>query len=91
MRPHSAPPRKPATSIAGSTTNAGVPAGRSGTSTTALAAQAPSRSCPSAPMFHSRIRNASAHARPVRISGVALTSVSEMAPALPSEVPTIWT
>ena len=29
-------------------------------------------------MFHSRIRNASAQARPVRISGVALTSVSEM-------------
>ena len=59
---------------------AGVPAGRIGTRTTALAPQAPSRNWPSAPMFQRRIRKASAQARPVRISGVALTSVSQMTP-----------
>ncbi len=69
----------------------GVPAGTSGTRTTALAAQAPSSSWPSAPMFHSRIRNASAQASPVRISGVDLTSVSEMTPTLPSDAPRMWT
>ena len=76
--------------MTGSTTNPGVPAGTSGTSTTALAAHAPSSSWPSAPMFHSRIRNARAHARPVRISGVALTSVSEITPTLPSDAPRMW-
>ena len=33
-------------------------------------------------MFQSRIRKARAQARPVRMSGVDLTSVSEMAPML---------
>jgi hypothetical protein len=42
-------------------------------------------------MFQSRIRKARAQARPVRISGVDLTSVSEMAPMLPSDEPTMWT
>jgi hypothetical protein len=41
-------------------------------------------------MFQSRIRNASAQASPVRISGVALTSVSDRAPMLPNEVDRMW-
>ena len=65
--------------------------GASGNRTTALAPQAPSRNWPSAPMFQSRIRNASAQARPVRISGVALTSVSEMTPMLPNAALRMWT
>ena len=91
IRPHAAPPRKPATSITDRTTMPGVPAGSSGARTTALAAQAPSSSWPSAPMFQSRIRKASAQARPVRMSGVDLTSVSEIAPMLPRDAPTMWT
>ncbi len=91
IRPHAAPPRKPATSMTGRTTNPGVPAGRSGARTTALAAQAPRSSWPSAPMFQSRIRKARAQARPVRMSGVDLTSVSEMTPTLPMDAPRMWT
>ena len=87
MKPHSPPAMAPASIIAGMTMIAGVPAGRIGARTIALAPQAPSRNCPSAPMFHSRIRNASEQARPVRISGVALTSVSEMTPTLPNAAP----
>ena len=83
MKPHAAPARKPESIISGIVTNAGVPAGTSGRNTTALAPHAPIRNWPSAPMFHSRIRKASAQARPVRISGVALTSVSEMTPDSP--------
>jgi hypothetical protein len=41
-------------------------------------------------MFHSRIRNASVQARPVRRSGVALASVSEMTPMLPNAALTMW-
>ena len=48
------------------------------------------RSWPSAPMFQSRMRKASAQARPVRISGVALTSVSEKTPRLPNDASTMW-
>ena len=83
MSPHSAPQAKPTSSMAGMTTIPGVPAGRSGTRTTALPPQAPSRSWPSAPMFQSPIRKARAQASPVSMSGVALTSVSEMTPTLP--------
>ena len=90
MRPHAAPPRNPATSITARMMTPGVPTGTSGTRTTALAAHAPRRSCPSAPMFQSRMRKASAQARPVRISGVDLTSVSEIAPMLPSDESTMW-
>ncbi len=61
-------------------TNGELSAGSSGTSTTAEAPQAPMNSCPSAPMFHRRIRNASAQASPVKMSGVALTSVSDSTP-----------
>ena len=83
MKPQAPPASAPASIIAGITTIAGVPAGRSGARTTALAPQAPSRNWPSAPMFQSRIRKASEQARPVRISGVALTRVSEMTPDAP--------
>ncbi len=64
---------------------AGVPVGTMGTRTTAEAAQAPIRSWPSAPMFHRRMRKARAQARPVRMSGVAFTSVSERTPRLPND------
>jgi hypothetical protein len=50
-----------------------------------LAPSAPIKNCPSAPMFHRRIRKATEQARPTRMSGVALTRVSEMTPALPNE------
>ena len=90
MSPQTAPASAPATIIAGITTIAGVPAGRIGARTTALAPHAPSRNWPSAPMFHSRIRNASAHARPVRISGVALTSVSDSTPMSPKAASMMW-
>ena len=69
---------------------AGVPAGSTGASTIALAPHAPSRNWPSAPMFQSRIRKASEQARPVRMSGVALTSVSLMTPTLPNAATTMW-
>ena len=74
----------------GSRRCAGVPAGRIGNRTTALAPQAPRRNWPSAPMFHSRIRKASEQARPVRMSGVALTSVSDQAPTLPNATSAMW-
>ena len=76
MNPQTPPAMAPATIIAGITT-IGVPAGRIGARTIALAPQAPSRNWPSAPMFQRRIRKASAHARPVRMSGVAATSVRQ--------------
>ena len=41
-------------------------------------------------MFQSRIRKASAQARPVRISGVALTSVSDRTPMLPNDAFRMW-
>ncbi len=84
------PARAPATIIAGIRTIAGVPAGRMGMSTTAPAPHAPRRNCPSAPMFQSRIRKARAHASPVRIKGVALTSVSEMTPISPNAASKMW-
>ena len=83
IRPHSAPQANPASIIAGRRMKPGVPAGTRGTRTTALAPHAPSRSCPSAPMFQRRIRKASAQASPVRMSGVAFTRVSERTPTLP--------
>ena len=67
-----------------------VPSGSQPTSTMALAPQAPIMSWPSAPMFHRRMRKATEHARPVKIRGVALTSVSESTPTLPSEERTMW-
>ncbi len=79
-----------ATIIRGSVTIAGVPAGTIGMSTTADAPQAPMRNWPSAPMFQRRIRKARAQASPVRMSGVALTSVSERTPRLPKDERTMW-
>ena len=84
MNPHTPPAAAPASIMAGITTIAGVPGGRIGSRTTALAPHAPSRNWPSAPMFHSRIRNANAQANPVRISGVAFTSVSDNTPMSPN-------
>src|SRR5450756_3217686 len=69
----------------------GVPGGTIGMSTTADAPQAPIRNWPSAPMFHRRIRKARAQARPVRISGVAMTSVSDRTPRLPKDERRMWT
>ena len=69
---------------------AGVPGGTIGTRTTAEAPQAPIRNWPSAPMFQRRIRKARAQARPVRISGVALTSVSDRTPRLPNDDRRMW-
>ena len=68
----------------------GVPAGTTGTRTIADAAQAPMSSWPSAPMFHRRIRKARAQARPVRMSGVAFTRVSERTPRLPNDERRMW-
>jgi hypothetical protein len=62
----------------------GVVAGRIGIKTTALAANAPIKNCPSAPMFQMRMRNASEQARPTSINGMALTIVSENTPQLPN-------
>ena len=90
MKPHRPPAAAPASIITGMTTIAGVPAGSTGARTIALAPQAPSRNWPSAPMFQRRIRKASEQARPVRISGVALTSVSLMTPTLPNAALTMW-
>src|SRR6185437_10697798 len=53
---------------------------------TAAAAAAPMSSWPSAPMFHTPARNATATARPVNTSGVARTSVDDVnAYQLPNE------
>ena len=72
-----APPTIPAASIAGSAIARPLPP----TATPAVAAQiAPRYSCPSPPMFHAFIRNATAAARPVSSSGVATTSEDDMAP-----------
>ena len=89
MKPHNAPQMKPASAIAAIMMTRGVSAGRSGNSTTALAPHAPRKNWPSAPMFHSRMRNANAQARPTRISGVALTNVSLKTPRLPNAASTI--
>ena len=61
------------------------PPGSQPTSTTAEAPQAPIISWPSAPMFQRRMRKATEQARPVKMSGVALTRVSESTPTLPSD------
>ena len=88
--PRAPRPARPPASSPGSARRPGVPAGRIGSSTTALAPHAPSRNWPSAPMFHSRIRNASEQARPVRMSGVAFTSVSDRTPTLPNAASAMW-
>jgi hypothetical protein len=85
MKPHAAPASTPASIIAGMNTHGEVSGGRIGINTTALAPNAPMKNCPSAPMFHSFIRNATEQARPTRISGVALTMVSEKTPRLPND------
>ncbi len=90
MKPHSAPAAMPARIISGMATQRDVWAEISGSSTTALAPHAPMKNCPSAPMFHSRMRNASVHARPTRISGVAFTSVSEKTSIPPNDERAIW-
>jgi hypothetical protein len=59
--------------------------GSNGAKTTALAPKAPKKNCPSAPMFHKRIRNANEHAKPTKINGVAFTNVSENTPTEPNE------
>ena len=89
MKPHSAPQMKPATAITASMIRRGVLAGRMGSSTTALAPHAPRKNCPSAPMFQSFMRKASAQARPTRISGVAFTMVSLNTPRLPNAASTM--
>src|SRR5688572_23041203 len=91
MKAQAAPATAPAIIIAGITTMAGGPAGRIGASTMALAPQAPSRNCPSAPILQSRILKARAHASPVRIRGVALTSVSDRTPMSPNAASKMWT
>jgi hypothetical protein len=71
---HSIPPRAPAASITSTLAAVGR---RSPTRSAAPeASTAPRYSCPSAPMFHSLTRKLTSAASPVRISGVALTSVS---------------
>ena len=70
---------------------AGASGGRTGARTIAAAPQAPISSWPSAPMFQSRIRKASAQASPARMSGVAVTSVSDMTPTSPNAPSAICT
>jgi hypothetical protein len=89
-KPHTAPAAIPARAMAVSIKTAGVSGGSKGVKTTALAAKAPMKSCPSAPIFHSFIRKATVQASPVRMMGVALTSVSENTPVLPKEALAMW-
>ncbi len=77
MKPHSAPPSMPASIIAGIMSQGEVVRRQQrGQAPPRWRPSAPRKNCPSAPMFHSFMRKASAQARPTRISGVALTSVS---------------
>ena len=73
MKPHTAPVSTPAIVAPMS----GTGAGRSRrTSRAAVAPKAPRMNWPSTPMLNTLVRNATATARPVKISGVAATSVS---------------
>ena len=68
------PPNMPARSVIGMPIGAGMMSPIQ--TPNPVAAMAPKMSWPSAPMFQSRTRKANATARPVRMSGVALVSVS---------------
>ena len=76
IRPQNAPPMKPATAITVNMMTMGV-SGDSQRMATPVARNAPMKSCPSAPMFHSRMRNAIDTPSPARIRGVALMVVSD--------------
>src|SRR5918994_1923531 len=71
MAPHSQPP-KPAATIAATRTNGPGPGMVSATATPAMA---PMNSWPSPPILNRPARNGTATARPVKMSGVALTMV----------------
>ena len=66
MKPHSAPPRKPAAIASGRWTNSGSPWSEKPTK---VATIAPRYSWPSAPMLNRPLRNPRATARPVKMSG----------------------
>src|SRR5581483_5568260 len=80
MPPHTAPPAAPTAIISVIASGRGHPP-RYGP--TAPAAIAPMTSWPSAPMFHSAAENETEIASPVKISGVARTTVSVSAYQLP--------
>src|SRR5512145_2101835 len=85
MEPQTAPITSPASTITGRNNQRDESAGTIGASTTALAPQAPMMNCPSAPMFHSFMRNAIEQASAVRRIGVAFTIVSDNTPISPNE------
>ena len=70
--PHAAPAAKPARNI--SATSSGP--GRCTFRPIHVAAVAPASSCPSAPMFQNFARNTKASPAPMRMSGIALVTVS---------------
>ncbi len=79
MAPQISPARMPARAMAPSMMGAGVAFGSRKTATP-VAAQAPMNICPSAPMFHNRMRKATMQARPVSRMGEVFTSVSDSGP-----------
>src|SRR5919108_2923976 len=90
MNPQAAPAAMPASAMTGMKSQRGESAGRTGASTMALAPQAPMMNCPSAPMFHSFMRNAIEQASAVRMIGVAFTIVSDKTPMSPKEASAMW-
>src|SRR6266487_2629555 len=91
MKPHAAPAAIPAKIIAGIKIQAEFWAGSRGHNTTALAPHAPMMNCPSAPMFHNFMRNATEQASAVNRMGVALTIVSDNTPMSPKDAAAICT
>src|SRR6266498_4512331 len=89
MKPHAAPAAIPAKIITGIKIQAEVSAGSRGHNTTALAPHAPMMNCPSAPMFHNFMRNATEQASAVNRMGVALTIVSDNTPMSPKDAAAI--
>src|SRR5690242_5874073 len=91
MKPQAAPAAIPAKIIMGIKIQGDVSGASTGHKMIALAPQAPIMNCPSAPMFHNFMRNATEQASDVRIIGVALTIVSDNTPMSPKEAEAICT
>ncbi len=70
--PHTAPARNPAKNMAGRSQGSGRPENRA----TPVAATAPARICPSAPMFQNWARKATTSPTPHRMSGIARRTTS---------------
>src|SRR5690349_1355364 len=91
MKPQAAPAAMPARIMAGIKIQGDVSGASNGHKITALAPQAPIMNCPSAPMFHNFMPNATEQASEVRMIGVALTIVSDNTPMSPKEADAICT